>query len=119
MRLKPSWLLFAALVVLFIIAAPLNSFLRIGGDFRSFVLPLGTVGRVAGSPCGAHKNEQVAEVPFYPHRCLRAGLAGQPVAARHFIKAFPTEPLTYILVFFVLQVTFIAGVVGTIITGIV
>ena len=44
MRLKPSWLLFAALVVLFIIAAPLNALLRIGGDFRSFVLRLGIVG---------------------------------------------------------------------------
>jgi hypothetical protein len=40
MRLKPFWLLFAALVVLFIIAAPLNSFLCIGGDFWSFTLPL-------------------------------------------------------------------------------
>jgi len=35
------------------------------------------------------------------------------------IKTFPNEPVTYILVFFVLPVTFIIGVVGAIITGVV
>lgn len=45
MSIMFSWLLFAVLAVLFLIAAPLNALLRMGGDFRSFVIPLGVVER--------------------------------------------------------------------------
>jgi len=47
MRLKFCWLMFDLLVAIVIVAiSPIHTLLRLGGDFRSFVLPLGIVGAV-------------------------------------------------------------------------
>ena len=119
MRLKFCWLMFALLVAIVIVAiSPIHTLLRLGGDFRSFVLPLGIVGAVL----------LVLVVPTKMSKWLRfffiltgtSAIGWQVSLFAHdlLIKIFPTEPVTYVLVFFVLPVTFIVGVVGTIIIGI-
>jgi hypothetical protein len=114
-RLKLCWLIFALLVALVIVAI---SPLRLGGDFRSFVFPLGIIGLVLLVLIALTKMSKWLR--FF---CILTGVSAlgwQVTLFAHdlLIKNFPTEPVTYVLVFFVLPVTFIVGVVGTIVTGI-
>jgi hypothetical protein len=91
-RLKLCWLLFTLLVVLPNVAiSPLHTFLGLRIDSKSFFILTGV--SALGWP-----------VSLYLHDLL--------------IKFFPTEPVTYVLVFYVLPFAFVAGVLGTIITGI-
>lgn len=119
MRLKLCWLLFAVLVALFFVAAPLNSLLRIGGDFRSFLLPIGILGALLVFVVALAKTGRWLKFFFI---LTGASALGWPISLwlhNILINAFPTEPVTYVLVFYILPVTFVTGVVGTIITGIV
>jgi hypothetical protein len=118
MRIMFSWLLFAVLVVLFLIAAPLNALLRIGGDFRSFVIPLGVVGALLSVVAVMTKAGRWLKLFFILTGSSALGWPTSLYLHDILIKVFPNEPLTYILVFFVLPVTFIAGIAGTIIVGI-
>lgn len=119
MFLKLCWLMFAILVALFIVAiSPIHTLLCLGGDFRSFVLPLGIVGVVLLVLAVLTKMSKWLRFLFILTGASAIGWQVSLFAHNLLIKIFPTEPVTYILVFFVLPVTFIVGVVGTIIIGI-
>ncbi len=119
MRLKFCWLIFAILVALFIVAiSPLHTVLHLGGDFRSFVLPLGIVGVVLLVLVFLTKMSKWLRFCFILTGTSALGWQVSLFAHDLLIKKFPNEPVTYVLVFFVLPVTFIVGVIGTIITGI-
>ena len=117
-RLKFCWLLFAALIVLFIVAAPLNGLLRIGGDFRSFVLPLGIMGASVVVLAALTKMNKWLRFFFILTGASALGWPFSLYLNRLLINFFPNEPVTYVMFFFVFPLTFIAGVIGTIITGI-
>ncbi len=119
MRLKFCWLMFAILVALIIVAiSPIHTLLRLGGDFRSFVLPLGIVGAVLLVLAVLTKMSKWLRFFFILTGASALGWQVSLFAHDLLFKTFPTEPVTYVLVFFVLPVTFIVGVVGTIIIGI-
>jgi len=119
MRLKFCWLMFALLVAIVIVAiSPIYTLLRLGGDFRSFVLPLGIVGAVLLVLAALTKMSKWLRFFFILTGASTLGWQVSLFAHDLLIKIFPTEPVTYVLVFFVLPVTFIVGVVGTIIIGI-
>ena len=119
MRLKLCWLLFAIIVAIAIVAiSPIHTFLHIGLDFSSFVLPLGIAG--AGLLVLASLTKMTKWLRLF-FILTGASALGWPVslfAHQQLFKIFPTEPVTYILVFYILPVTFIIGAIGTIITGI-
>ena len=119
MRLKFCWLMFALLVAIGIVAiSPIHTLLRLGGDFRSFVLPLGIVGAVLLVLAVLTKMSKWLRFFFILTGASALGWQVSLFAHNLLFKTFPTEPVTYVLVFFVLPVTFIVGVVGTIIIGI-
>ena len=119
MRLKFCWLMFALLVAIGIVAiSPIHTLLRLGGDFRSFVLPLGIVGTVLLVLAALTKMSKWLRFFFIFTGASTLGWQVSLFAHDLLIKIFPTEPVTYVLVFFVFPVTFIVGVVGTIIIGI-
>jgi len=109
--------MFAILVALFVVAiSPLHTLLRLGGDFRSFVLPLGIVGVVLLVLVFLTKMSKWLRFFFILTGASAIGWQVSLFAHDLLIKRFPSEPVTYVLVFFVLPVTFIVGVIGTIIT---
>jgi len=119
MRLKLCWLMFALLVALFIVAiSPMHKLMRLGGDFSSFVLPLGIVGVVLLVTVALTKMSGWLRFVFILTGASALGWQFSLFAHDLLIKIFPTEPVTYVLVFFVLPVSFIFGVIGTIVTGI-
>jgi hypothetical protein len=119
MMKKLCWVLFAVLVGLFLIAvSPIKNYLHLNGDFSAFVTCLGGVGLLLVI------SSLLARVGKWLKIFLLitgASAAGWPLSLylhEFLFRFFPTEPVTYILVFFVLPVTFLAGAVGTIAIGI-
>ena len=117
--LKLSWLLFACLLALIIVVlSPLRTTLDASGDLRSFVPLLGILGAllvVLAAPAGAGR-----WLKFF-FILTGASALGWPLSLwLHgiLIRAFPTEPVTYVLVFYILPLTFVTGISGTIISGI-
>jgi hypothetical protein len=118
-RLIVCWVLLvimAGLVV--IVVSPLRDILQIQGDLSNYVIHLGALGvslvtfsiitRMSGMlrsfliTAGASGSGWL--ISLYLHELLS-----------HF---FPTEPVTYILVFFIIPVTFLVGVLGATAIGI-
>jgi hypothetical protein len=119
MALRFGWLVFGVLVCLFVLAVtPLGRLLHLQGDFRNFVIPFGVLGlallilsalsnmsgllKIFLSVTGA--SAVLWPASLYLHSIL--------------IRFFPTEPVTYILFFYVSTSAFIIGAVGVMIIGI-
>jgi hypothetical protein len=113
------WLLFYGLAALFLFAiSPLHTFIHVGGDFSSFVIPLGLVG-LSLLIC-ASWTKMSTWLRFFFILTGASALAW-PVslyAQDVLFSVFPGEPVTYILVFMILPFTFIAGIIGTAAVGI-
>ena len=117
MRLKLSWLLFACLLALIIVALPLRGLLRLGGDITSFLPVLGILGAMLVVFAAIAKMGRWLRFFFI---LTGASALGWPVSLwlhNILIKVWSTEPVTYVLVFYILPLTFVTGVMGTIITG--
>lgn len=118
MRIKLAWLWFICLLVLIIIALPLRNFLHLGGDIRSFLFPLGILGALLVVFAALARTGGRLRFFFI---LTGASALGWPVSLwLHdiLIKVWSNEPVTYVLVFYILPLTFVTGVIGTIITGI-
>jgi hypothetical protein len=113
------WLLFAILVGIALVAiSPLKNFLHVSGDLSSFVPLLGGVGALLVILALAAKQDKWLKTFMI---ITGASAAGWPISLylhEFLFRFFPTEPVTYILVFFILPVTFLAGVFGTLAFGI-
>ena len=113
------WVLLGTMAgLVLLVVSPLRSLLQIQGDLSNYVIHLA----VLGIPL------VILAITTKMSRVLRGFLitAGGS-ASGWFISlyvhdlisgAFPTEPVTYIMVFFVLPVTFLAGVLGATVIGI-
>jgi hypothetical protein len=114
------WLLLFLLAALFIFAvSPLHTIFHLEGEFLSFVLPMGVVGLLLLVSASCTTMNKWLRFFFI---LTGASALGWPVGlyAHNLLlfNRFPGEPVTYVLVFFVLPVTFIAGIIGTIVVGI-
>ena len=119
MRLKLCWFTFVLLMVIFIAGiSPLHTLLHLGGDFRSLVPVLAITGVVFLVLAALTKMSKWLRFFFILTGASALGWQVSLFAHDLLINIFPTEPVTYVLVFFVFPVTFIVGVVGTIIIGI-
>jgi len=115
----PTGFLFAILVTLAIVAIlPLHTLLHLGGDLRSFIPVLGIVGTVLLVLAALTKMSKWLRFFFILTGASALGWQVSLFAHELLIKIFPTEPVTHVLVFFILPVTFIVGVAGAIVTGI-
>ena len=113
MYTKISWIVFAALVGLF--AAAL---LLLSDDLRSFVPYLGVLGLLLVVSAAAAKTGRLLKSFMI---LTGAAAIGWPVGLYlhdPLLHLVPDEPFTYILVFYICPVAFIAGAAGTIIIGI-
>jgi hypothetical protein len=118
--LSLCWLLFYLLAALFIFAvSPLHTLFHLEGEFLSFALPIGVVGLLL--LIFALKATMSTWLRFFFILTGASGL-GWPVGLYvHnllLFSLFPAEPVTYVLVFFVLPVTFLAGIIETLVVGI-
>ena len=113
------WVLLGIMVgLVLIVVSPLRELLQIHGDLSDYVIHLGVLG----------VSLVILAIMTRMSRVLRsflitagASALGWPISLYlHdlLIRFFPSEPVTYVLVFFVLPVTFLAGVLGAIVIGI-
>jgi hypothetical protein len=117
MRTKFSWVVFACLPALVAAALTLPRLLRLGGDFRTFLYPIGVLGALLTGAAAGIKSGRWQKFFFI---LTGASALGWPVSLflhDQLVKIWSTEPVTYVLVFYILPVTFVTGVLGTIITG--
>lgn len=119
LRMTACWVLLVIMAgLVLIVVSPLRSLLRIQGDLSNYTIHLA----VLGVPL------IILAIITKMSRVLRGFLITAGGSASgwfislylHDLMAgfFPTEPVTYILVFFVLPVTFLAGVLGATVIGI-
>ena len=105
MYTKVAWGVFSVLVGLFVVAvSPLKDLLHISGDFRNFVPYLGVLGALlVASAVAARINKLLRSFLI----TAGASALGWPISLylhNLLISFFPTEPVTYVLVFFILPV---------------
>lgn len=118
-RMLVCWILLGLMVgLVLIVISPLKDLLKVRGDLSNYVIHLG----VLGMPL------VILTIITRMSRVLRsflitagASALGWPISLylNYLLSSFfPDEPVTYILVFFVLPITFVVGVFGAIIVGI-
>ena len=118
-RMIICWALLGIMVgLVLIVVSPLMELLQIPGDLRDYVIYPGVLGgalvilaiitRMSGLLRGflitAGASALGWPISLYLHNLL--------------FRFFPTEPVTFILFFFILPVTFLIGVLGAIVIGI-
>jgi len=119
MRLKICWIVFGILIAFFIISITVSGrFLHFTADFRDSTIFLGMIGAVLIILAAGTRVIAVLKSLFI---LTGAAAAGWPVALllhRILYNIFPTEPVTYIIFFFICTPVFILGAIGTIAIGI-
>jgi hypothetical protein len=118
-RIVVCWVLLgsmAGLVLIFV--SPLRELLHIPGDLSDYVIQLGAMGLSLVILAIITRMSKVLR-----NFMITAGASalGWPVSLYiHdlMFPTFPTESVTYVLVFFILPVTFLVGVLGAIVIGI-
>jgi len=119
MRMKLCWLLLGVMVGLVaVVVSPLREVLHVRGDLSNYVTPLGILGVPLVILSNITRMGRLLRIVL-----ITTGVSamGWPISLyMHDLLSrwFPSEPVTYILVFYVLPTTFIAGVVGATAIGI-
>ena len=113
------WVLPGLMVgLVFIVVSPLRELLQIPGDLSNYVVHLGVLGVSLVILAILTRMSRVLRIFMIT---AGASALGWPISLYIndlIFPLFPTEGVTYVLVFFVLPVTFLAGVLGAIIAGI-
>jgi hypothetical protein len=100
------------------VVSPLRELLHIPGDLSNYVTPLGVLGALLVVLATITKMSRVLRSFL-----ITAGASafGWPISLYiHdlLFPLFPTEGVTYVMVFFILPITFLIGVIGAIAIGI-
>ena len=118
-RIIICWILLGILAgLLLILVSPLRELLHIRGDLSDYVIHPGALGALLVLFTIISRTSRLLKSFLIT---AGASAVGWPISLYlHDIlfRFFPTEPITYILVFFVLPMTFLVGVLGAIIIGI-
>lgn len=118
MRIRLSWVLFICLLALIAAGLTFPRLLRMGGDSTTFLLPLGVLGVLLAFTAARVKTARWMRFFFMLTGFSAFGLPADLLLHELMFKIWPTEPVTYILLFYVLHLTFVVGVAGTIVAGI-
>ena len=117
MRTKLSWLLLVCLLALIVAGLTLPRLLRMGGDSRTFLFPLGVLGVLLAVIAARIKTARWLKFFFMLTGFSAFGLPADLFLHDQLYKMWPAEPVTYVLLFYILPLTFVIGVLGAIITG--
>jgi ABC-type branched-subunit amino acid transport system permease subunit len=104
--------------IMLVVVSPLRGLLQIQGDLSDYVIHLGVLGLSLVILTGLTGMSRVLKSFLIT---AGASALGWPISLylhNLLIRSFPTEPVTYLLVFFVLPITFLAGVLGAAVIGI-
>ena len=113
------WLLLGAMAGLVLVAvSPLRGLLGIQGDLSNYTIHLMLLGISLVILAIITKMSRALKTFLIISGGSASGWFISLYAHDLMSPFFPTEPVTYVLVFFVLPVTFLAGVLGAIVTGI-
>ena len=116
-RTKLSWVLFVSLLALIAAGLTLPRLLRMGGDSRTFIFPLGVLGILLVVIAARVKTAGWLRFFFMLVGLSAFGLPADLFVHDQLFKLRPAEPVTYVVLFYILPLTFVIGVLGTIITG--
>ena len=118
-RIVVCWVLLGSMAgLMLVVVSPLRELLHVPGDLSNYVVQIGALGVSLVILAILTKISRVLR-----NFMITAGASalGWPVSLYiHDLIAtrYPTEGVTYVLVFFILPVTFLVGVVGAIAIGI-
>lgn len=117
--MKICWILFGILVAVYIIGVTVPArFLHFNNDFRSSATLLGIIGAALLILAAGTQVISLLKSLFI---ITGAAAVGWPVSLllhRLLYSFFPTEPVTYVLFFFICTPVFVLGAIGTVIIGI-
>lgn len=117
--MKFCWVVFGVLVgFLVVIVSPLRESLHINGDLSDFVIPLGVIGALLVILAILTEISRVLRSFLITTGASAIGWPGALYLHNILFRFFPTEPFTYVLVFYVFPITFIVGAVGAMTIGI-
>ena len=119
MLMKICWGVFGVLLGFFIVvASPIREFVHLPGDLSNFVVPLGVLGMALIILVAITRMSLVLKCFLLATGVSAAGWPISLFLHSVLFQFFPTEPFTYILLFFVCIPAFIIGAIGAIIFGI-
>ena len=113
------WVLLGSMVgLVLIVISPLRLLLNIRGDLSNYVIHLGVLGVPLVILSILTRMSRMLRIFLITAGASALGWSISLYLHDLLIRFFPTEPVTYVLVFFVLPVTFLVGVLGAIAIGI-
>lgn len=119
MSIKLCWIVFGVLIGLFLVAVtPMAGLLQLHGDFRNFTLPFGVLGAALIILAAGTKMSLRLKVFLLSNGISATGWATSLYLHNFLTQFFPTEPVTYILFFYVFTLAFITSSAGVLIIGI-
>ena len=105
------------LLVLIVGGLTLPRLLRMGGDSGTFTFFLGMIGVLLAISAARIKAARGLRFFFMLTGLSAFGLPADLFLHDQMVKIWPSEPATYILLFYILPFTFLIGVLGIIVTG--
>ncbi|MDO8715832.1 MAG: hypothetical protein Q7J73_03370 [Dehalococcoidales bacterium] len=119
MGIKLCRVVFGVLLGLFLVAVtPMAGLLQLHGDFRNFVLPFGVLGAALITLALKTKMGVMLKVFLLGNGISATGWLVSLYLHGLLTQFFPTEPVTYILFFYVFTPAFIVSSAGVLIIGI-
>lgn len=119
MRIKVLWVIFGVIASLFVVSAtPLSQMLRLHGDFRSFAVPLGILGALLTGMALSTRTSLILKVFLVGTGASAVGWPFSLYLHRVLAQIFPTEPVTYVLFFYVFTPAFVVAAAGALLIGI-
>lgn len=119
MSMKLCRVVFGVLIGLFLVAVtPLAGLLQLHGDFRNFTLPLGVLGLALVILTLKTRMSLRLKVFLLANGISATGWAASLYLHNFLTQFFPTEPVTYILFFYVFTPAFIVSSAGVLVIAI-
>ena len=119
MSMKLCWVAFGVLLGLFLVAlTPIKGLLQLHGDFSNFVLPLGVLGLALTILVLKTGMGVMLKVFLLSNGISAAGWQLSLYLHDILIRFFPTEPVTFILLFYVFIPAFILSSAGGLVIAI-
>jgi hypothetical protein len=113
------WVLLGIMAAtVFAVVSPLREPLHIPGDLSNYVTPLGVLGVLLVILAAITKMSRLLKTFLIVAGASAFGWPLSLFVHALLSSAFPTEGITYVMVFFIFPVTFLIGVIGSVVIGV-